>query len=165
MTNGYLDIKLDFIPGLQNFRLKDLLDLIRTTDPNDVMVQFLIEAADRFHRASAVVFNTYDELESDVMNVLYSMFPSLYTIGPLHSFLNQSSQSHPLASLGSNLWKEDTKCLEWLESNEPMSVVYVNFGSVTVMTPQQLLEFAWGLADSKKPFLWIMRPEIGRAHV
>jgi len=160
LTNGYLDIKLDFIPGLQNFRLKDLLDLIRTTDPNDVMVQFLIEAADRFHRASAVVFNTYDELESDVMNVLYSMFPSLYTIGPLHSFLNQSSQSHPLASLGSNLWKEDTKCLEWLESNEPMSVVYVNFGSVTVMTPQQLLEFAWGLADSKKPFLWIMRPDL-----
>ncbi|KEH17949.1 UDP-glucosyltransferase family protein [Medicago truncatula] len=61
---------------------------------------------------------------------------------------------------GSNLWKEDTECLEWLESNEPGSVVYVNFGSIIVMTPDQLLEFAWGLADCKKPFLWITRPDL-----
>jgi hypothetical protein len=109
---------------------------------------------DTFHRASAIVYNTYNELESDVMNELYSMFPSLYTIGPLSSFLNQTPQND-LASLGSNLWKEDTKCLEWLESKERGSVVYVNFGSVTVMIPEQILEFAWGLAKSKKPFLLI----------
>jgi hypothetical protein len=77
---------------------------------------------DTFHRASAIVYNTYNELESDVMNELYSMFPSLYTIGPLSSFLNQTPQND-LASLGSNLWKEDTKCLEWLESKERGSVV------------------------------------------
>jgi len=159
LTNGYLDTKVDCIPGLQNFRLKDLLNFIRTTSPNDVMVEFLIEAADRFRRASAIVFNTYDELEGDVMNALYSTFPSVYTIGPLHSLLNRSPQNL-LVSLGSNLWKEDTNCLEWLEFKEPKSVVYVNFGSVTVMTPQQLLEFAWGLADSKKPFLWIIRPDL-----
>ncbi|WJX65701.1 7-deoxyloganetin glucosyltransferase [Trifolium repens] len=93
------------------------------------------------------------------MKELYSMFPSLYTIGPLSSILNQTPQND-LASLGSNLWKEDTKCLKWLESKERGSVVYVNFGSVTVMTPEQILEFAWGLANSKKPFLWILRPDI-----
>jgi UDP:flavonoid glycosyltransferase YjiC (YdhE family) len=65
-----------------------------------------------------------------------------------------------LVSLGSNLWKEDTNCLEWLESKEPQSVVYVNFGSITVMTPEQLVEFAWGLANSRKPFLWIIRPDL-----
>jgi len=159
VTNGYLDTKVDCIQGLQNFRLKDLTGFIRNTDPNDVMVEFFIEVADRFHRASAIVFNTYDELESDVMNALYSMFPSLYTIGPVPSLLNQTPHNH-LESLGSNLWKEDTKCLEWLESKEPKSVVYVNFGSITVMTQDQLLEFAWGLANSKKPFLWIIRPDL-----
>ncbi|GAU37814.1 hypothetical protein TSUD_276310 [Trifolium subterraneum] len=159
LTNGYLDTKVDCIPGLKNFRLKDLLDLLRTTDPNDSLVEFVIEAADTFHRASAIVFNTYNELESHVMNELYSMFPSLYTIGPLSSFLNQTPK-HNLESLGSNLWKEDTKCLDWLESKEPRSVVYVNFGSITVMTPHQLLEFAWGLANRKKPFLWIIRSDL-----
>jgi UDP:flavonoid glycosyltransferase YjiC (YdhE family) len=136
-----------------------LLTTLRTTNPNDSQVEFLIEAADSFHRASAIVFNTYNELESDVMKELYSMFPSLYTIGPLSSFLNQTSHNH-LVSLGSNLWKEDTKCLEWLESKDARSVVYVNFGSITVMTPEKLLEFAWGLANSKKPFLWIIRPDL-----
>ncbi|GAU37796.1 hypothetical protein TSUD_276140 [Trifolium subterraneum] len=61
---------------------------------------------------------------------------------------------------GSNLWKEDTKCLEWLESKDSGSVVYVNFGSHAVLTPEQLIEFAWGLANSKKPFLWIIRPDL-----
>ncbi|KEH25028.1 7-deoxyloganetin glucosyltransferase [Medicago truncatula] len=159
LTNGYLDTKVDCVPGLKNFQLKHLPDFIRITDPNDVMVDFFMEAADGFCRASAIVFNTYDELESDVMNVLYSMFPSLYAIGPLPSLLNQTPHNH-LASLGSNLWKEDTKCLEWLEFKEPESVVYVNFGSITVMTPDQFLEFAWGLANSKKPFLWIIRPDL-----
>ncbi|KEH15868.1 UDP-glucosyltransferase family protein [Medicago truncatula] len=125
LTNGYLDNRVDGIPGLQNFRLKDLLDVLRTTNPNDFRVNFIIETEDRFHKASTIVFNTYDELES-----------------------------------GSNLWKEDTKCLEWLASKEPESVVYVNFGSITVMTPDQLLEFAWVLTNCKKSFLWIIRPDL-----
>lgn len=28
------------------------------------------------------------------------------------------------------------------------------------MSPQQLVEFAWGLANSEKPFLWITRPDL-----
>ncbi|XP_020222297.1 7-deoxyloganetin glucosyltransferase [Cajanus cajan] len=157
LTNGYLDTKVDCIPGLQNFRLKDLPSYIRITDPNDFMLEYFIEVANRIPRASAVVFNTFDELERDALNALSSVFPSLYAVGPFPSFLDQSPH---LASLGSNLWKEDPKCLEWLESQEPGSVVYVNFGSITIMSPDQLLEFAWGLANSKKPFLWIIRPDL-----
>ncbi|KAI3798821.1 hypothetical protein L1987_34100 [Smallanthus sonchifolius] len=56
--------------------------------------------------------------------------------------------------------KEETKCLEWLDSKEPNSVVYVNFGSVTVMTPEQLVEFSWGLANSNQAFLWVIRPDL-----
>ena len=138
LTNGYLDTKVDWIPGLQNFRLKDLLAFIRTTNPNDLMIEFIIEVVDRFQRASAIVLNTCNDLESDVINVVYSMFPSLYTIGPFASFLNQSPHD-PLASLDSNLWKEDPKCFEWLDSQESGSIVYVNFGSTTVMSLEKLL--------------------------
>ncbi|XP_004489451.1 7-deoxyloganetin glucosyltransferase [Cicer arietinum] len=159
LTNGYLETKVDCIPGLKNFRLKDLPDYVRITDPNDSLVEFIIESIDRAPRAAAIIFNTSNELENDAMNALSSMFPSIYAIGPLSSYLNESLQNH-LVSLSSNLWKEDTKCLEWLESKEPKSVVYVNFGSMTVMTLEKLLEFAWGLANSKKPFLWIIRPDL-----
>ncbi|KAE9591841.1 hypothetical protein Lal_00038704 [Lupinus albus] len=162
LRNGYLDTKVDFIPGMQNFRLKDQVDYLRTTDPNDFMVHLFIEMADEIHSsAPSIVFNTSHELESGAMNALSFMFPSLYTIGPFPSFLNQSPQNNlPPFGSTSSLWEEDTECLEWLESKEPRSVVYVNFGSITVMSPEQLLEFAWGLANSKKTFLWIIRPDL-----
>ena len=150
---------VECIPGLQNFRMRDLPSFVKTADPNDFMLEYFIEVAGRVPTVSAIVFNTFDELERDAMNALSSMLPSLYTIGPFPSFLDQSSSNH-LASLGSNLWNEDSKCLEWLQSQEPRSVVYVNFGSITVMSAEQLLEFAWGLANSKKPFVWIIRPDL-----
>ncbi|WJX65692.1 7-deoxyloganetin glucosyltransferase [Trifolium repens] len=159
LTNGYLDTKLELISGLQSFRLSDHIHVIKTTNPNDVMIKYMIEIENKCRRGFAIVFNTSNELESDAMNILDSMFPSLYTIGPFVSFLNQSPHNH-LTSLDSSLWKEDTKCLEWLEPKAPGSVVYVNFGSITVMSPEKLLEFAWGLAYSKKPFLWIIRPDL-----
>ncbi|TKY46680.1 7-deoxyloganetin glucosyltransferase [Spatholobus suberectus] len=129
--------KEDLIPCMKNFRQTDLLDFIRTTNANKFMVEFIIEVANNMQRASAIVFNTFDELESDVLNALSSILLSLYPIGPFLSFLNQSPLNH-LASVGSNLWKEDIEYLEWLKSKEPKSVVYVNFGSITVMSPEQL---------------------------
>ncbi|AES74876.1 7-deoxyloganetin glucosyltransferase [Medicago truncatula] len=160
LTNGYLETKVDWIPGLKNFRLKDIADYIRTTDPNDIMLNFVIDVADKDHKNSTIILNTFNELESDVINALSSMFPSLYPIGPLPSLLNQTPQIHQLDSFGSNIWKEDTECLKWLESKESGSVVYVNFGSLTVMNEEKMLEFAWGLANCNKPFLWIIRPDL-----
>ncbi|KAB1213207.1 UDP-glycosyltransferase 85A1 [Morella rubra] len=32
--------------------------------------------------------------------------------------------------------------------------------SLAVLTPRQLSEFGWGLANSKHPFLWIIRPDL-----
>ncbi|KAH1213395.1 7-deoxyloganetin glucosyltransferase [Glycine max] len=156
---GSLDLPKSKIFWWLNFRLKDLPSFIRTIDPNDFMLEYLIEVAARVRSASAIVFDTFDELERNAMNGLSSMLPFLCTIGLFPLLLNQSPQNN-FASLGSNLWKEDPKCLEWLESKESESVVYVNFGSITVMSAEQLLEFAWGLANSKKPFLWIIRPDL-----
>ena len=123
------------------------------------MLNYVIVEAERASRASAVILNTFDALEKDVLDALSATLPPVYSIGPLQHFVEQVSDTR-LKSMGSNLWKEETDCLEWLDSKEPGSVVYVNFGSITVMTAQQLTEFAWGLANSKKTFLWIIRPDL-----
>ncbi|CAL5377703.1 unnamed protein product [Camellia sinensis] len=159
LTNGYLETTIDWIPGMNNIRLKDLPSFIRTTDPNDIMLNLLIHESEAAFKAFAIVLNTFDALERAAVDSLSSNLPPIYTIGPLHLILNQISD-HRLKSIDTNFWKEQPECIDWLDSQQPNSVVYLNFGSITVMTAQQLTEFAWGLANSEKKFLWVIRPDI-----
>ncbi|XP_077213611.1 7-deoxyloganetin glucosyltransferase-like [Tasmannia lanceolata] len=159
-TNGYLDTPIDWIPGMQDIRLKDLPSFIRTTDPNDIMLNFCKEEVKRSLKSSAIIFHTFDELEHEVVDAIKCVFTrNLYTIGPLPQLYNSKSESR-MDSIQSNLWKEEKGSVEWLDKRDPNSVVYVNFGSITVLTPEQLNEFAWGLANSKHPFLWVIRPDL-----
>jgi len=147
------------VPGIKEIRLKDIPSFIRTTNPNDIMLDFLPGECQRAQKASAIIFNTFDNLEHDVLEAFSSILPPVYSIGPLHLLIKDVTNKE-LDSIGSNLWKEEPECLEWLNSKEPKSVVYVNFGSITVMTSEQMIEFAWGLANSKMPFLWVIRPDL-----
>ncbi|KAI3835909.1 hypothetical protein MKW92_025545 [Papaver armeniacum] len=164
LTNGYLDeTKIDWIPGMKELRLTDLPSFVRTTDPDDIMLNFLTSEAQRSKRASAILLNTFDAFECDVLNAMKSILPPVYSIGPLSSLLlSLVPKESEVQSLGSNLWTEEPECLKWLDAKEPNSVVYVNFGSITVMTAQQMIEFAFGLANSKHTFLWIIRPDLVR---
>ncbi|KAL5558961.1 hypothetical protein UlMin_035172 [Ulmus minor] len=160
LTNGYLNTNLDWIPGMKDIRLRDLPTFIRTTNPNDIMIDFLLTETKRAQNASAIILNTFEALEHEVLDAIKSILnPPIYSIGSLHLLLNQFPDNET-KSIGTNLWKEDPKCLDWLDTKEPNTVVYVNFGSITVMTSEQLVEFAWGLANSKKTFLWVIRPDL-----
>ncbi|KAL4036682.1 hypothetical protein IC575_000246 [Cucumis melo] len=161
LTNGYLEKTIEWTKGKEKIRLKDLPTMLRTTDPNHISLNFIIQFVNIRNQATAIILNTYDELEKDVLvaSALPSSNPHHYTIGPLHMMVKQI-ENEKTRAIGSNLWVEESECIEWLNSKEPNSVVYFNFGSITVMTKQQLIEFAWGLANSKKPFLWITRPDL-----
>ncbi|KAL7262586.1 hypothetical protein ACSBR1_000865 [Camellia fascicularis] len=158
MTNGYLDTVIDWIPGMKGIRLKDLPSFLRTTNQSDFMSDFVFGEIERGRRASAIIFHTFENLEHNVLEALSSVFPPTYTIGPLHLLMNQINDDS-LKLIGSNLWKEEPECLQWLDTKEPNYVVYVNFGSITVMTPNQMVEFAWELANNNQTFLWIIRPD------
>ncbi|KAG6698996.1 hypothetical protein I3842_08G047600 [Carya illinoinensis] len=159
LTDGYLDMVIDWIPGMKGIRFRDLPSFVRTTDPDEIMFNFAMVEAERARKASALIFNTFEPLEQEVLDSLSSMFPPIYTVGPLQLLVNQIPGGE-YKTIGSNLWKEEYSCLEWLDKKEPKSVVYVNFGSITVMTSKQLIDFAWGLANSNQTFLWIIRPDL-----
>ncbi|KAA8530838.1 hypothetical protein F0562_005538 [Nyssa sinensis] len=159
LSDGSLDTPIDWIPGMRNIRYKDIPSLIRTTDPNEVLFNYLQDVIQNCLKASAIILNTFDALEHEVLQAIASRFPQIYTTGPL-SLLARGIPRSQLSSFRPSLWKDDTRCLEWLDKREPNSVVYVNYGCVTVMTDQHLKEFAWGLANSKHPFLWIVRPDV-----
>ncbi|WVZ73600.1 hypothetical protein U9M48_021886 [Paspalum notatum var. saurae] len=159
LTNGYLDTVLDWVPGMPGIRLRDMPSFIRTTDPDDFMVRFDSGEAQNARRAQGIIVNTFDALEQDVVDALRRVFPRVFTIGPLVTFAKTMVRPDAAAICG-NLWKEDASCLRWLDARAAGSVVYVNFGSITVMTPAQLAEFAWGLASCGRPFLWVIRPDL-----
>ncbi|MED6194943.1 hypothetical protein PIB30_033356 [Stylosanthes scabra] len=163
VTNGYLETTLDWVPGIKEIRLRDMPSFLRTTDLKDIMLDFFLGECARAHKASAIVMNTFDALEHDVLEACSSLhnntLPPIYPIGPLNFQLNRFNNEH-LNKILSSLWKEDLECLEWLDKQEPNSVVYVNFGSITTMTNEQLIEFAWGLANSNKKFFWVIRPDL-----
>ncbi|KAL4016707.1 hypothetical protein IC575_024364 [Cucumis melo] len=123
------------------------------------MLNFMCEVMNRCEEASAVIFNTCDPLETDVVDSLSPILQSIYTIGPLHMLAKQIDDEN-VRAIGLNLWAEESECIEWLNSKEPNSVIYVNFGSITLITKEQLTEFVWGLADSGKILLCIARPDL-----
>lgn len=160
LSNGYLETEVEGIQGMEGIRLRDIPSFIRTTNVDDnFMIKFIFSETERARKASAIILNTFQALERDVLDALSTFLPPIYAIGPLHLLESQLADPR-LDQLGSNLWREDPQCLHWLDSQPPNSVVYVNFGSITVMTPHQLTEFAWGLANSNLPFLWIIRPDL-----
>ncbi|KAJ9670126.1 hypothetical protein PVL29_026589 [Vitis rotundifolia] len=159
ISDATLDTPIDWIPGMPDIRLKDIPSFIRTTDPNDTMLNYLRDEAQNCLKASAIIINTFDAFEHQVLEAIVSKFPSIYTIGPL-SLLTSVAPKSQLTSFRPSLWVDDTTCLEWLDQREPNSVIYVNYGSVTVMSDQHLKEFAWGLANSQYSFLWIVRPDV-----
>ncbi|KAH6773250.1 UDP-glucosyl transferase 85A2 [Perilla frutescens var. frutescens] len=159
MTNGFLEKELEWVPGMKNIRLRDFPSFVRTTDPNDIMVNYNILQTKNASRAKAVVLNTYDDLEREVLDAIKQKFEHVATIGPLQ-LIEQGLKKPELKSIGSSLWKEDDASTAWLNGRAPNSVLYVNFGSITVLSKQQLLEFAWGLASSGHCFLWIIRPDL-----
>ncbi|KAH7549966.1 hypothetical protein JRO89_XS13G0111600 [Xanthoceras sorbifolium] len=54
--------------------------------------------------------------------------------------------------------EEDHSCITWLDKQTDNSVIYVSFGSISSLDEKELAEIAWSLANSKQPFLWVVRP-------
>ncbi|BAF09136.2 Os02g0577700 [Oryza sativa Japonica Group] len=167
LTNGFLDTPVDWAFGMsKHARIGDFPSFLRTTDRDDAMLTYVLHETDHMADADAIIYNTFDELEQPALDALRATLQpaAVYTVGPLNllaeSLAPSSGGGDPLDALGSNLWREDDACLGWLDGRAPRSVVYVNYGSIAVMSNQQLVEFAWGLAGSGYAFLWVIRPDL-----
>ena len=131
---------VDGAPGMsRHMRLKDFPSFLRTTDPNDVLLTFQLHEVERSESAAAVIVNSFDELERPALDAMRAIIPAVYTIGPLASVAEQVVPAGgPLDAISCDLWREDPACLAWLDGRKPRSVVYVNYGSVTVMSGEEL---------------------------
>ncbi|KAG2605427.1 (R)-mandelonitrile beta-glucosyltransferase-like [Panicum virgatum] len=155
LTNGYLDTPIDWIAGIPPVQLGDVSSFVRTLDPQCFALRVEEDEANSCARARGLILNTFEDLEPDVLDALRGEFPQVYTIGPLAAAMHAAQGD---AGGGLSLWEEDAACMAWLDAQAPGSVLYVSFGSLAVLSPEQLAELAWGLAASARPFLWAVRP-------
>ncbi|XP_004249542.1 UDP-glycosyltransferase 76E1-like [Solanum lycopersicum] len=141
---------MDPLPELHPLRYKDL--------PFYVVNNKIPEWDLEFHRATcdigssvAAIWNTMQDLEDSTLLRLQEHYKMpFFPIGPFHKM-------GPLDSL-SSIFEEDNSCLEWLDKQAPNSVLYVSLGSLAMINDKELIETAWGLANSEQPFLWVIRP-------
>ncbi|KAK6124716.1 hypothetical protein DH2020_041540 [Rehmannia glutinosa] len=49
------------------------------------------------------------------------------------------------------------KCLDWLDKQEPDSVIFISFGTTISFSDQEIKEIAIGLERSFQKFLWVLR--------
>lgn len=110
-------------------------------------------------QSSGFILNTLSAMEAaDLDQIREDMSVPVFAVAPLHRL-------SPQASASSSLYGEteaDRGCLGWLDRQEPGSVLYVSFGSLAAMEAHEFVELAWGLAASKRPFLWVVRPKLVR---
>uniref|UniRef100_A0A0D3F5A3 Glycosyltransferase n=1 Tax=Oryza barthii TaxID=65489 RepID=A0A0D3F5A3_9ORYZ len=144
LSNGHLDSTVvDWVPGMpSDMRLRDFGPFVHTTDRHDAVLTMYLFYMDCLRTMpSAIVLNTFDDLDGDVVAALSRLMPpAVYTVGPLPQLAaaHVAGSRSPVDALGASLWPEDGGCLEWLRGKPPRSVLYVNFGSIVVVTREQL---------------------------
>lgn len=139
---------LDPVPELQPLRFKDLP--ISNFAYLDELLQLIFKAHNT-RSSSAIIWNTAECVELSSLARLGQEYQiPLFLIGPMHKIVPPSRSS---------LLQKDYNCISWLDKQTDNSVVYVSLGSIAFMNEKELAEMAWGLANSKQPFLWVVRTD------
>uniref|UniRef100_A0A0E0Q624 UDP-glycosyltransferases domain-containing protein n=1 Tax=Oryza rufipogon TaxID=4529 RepID=A0A0E0Q624_ORYRU len=133
-------------------RVSDLFDPSKYFN-EEMANKILALSTETTTNSSGTVVNTFEALETpelrSVRDELGATIP-VFAIGPLHKLTSNGDRS--------SLLDQDRSCIEWLDTKEPGSVLYVSFGSVVMVSQDEFKEVAWGLANSGRPFLWVVRP-------
>ncbi|XP_065872335.1 UDP-glycosyltransferase 76B1-like [Euphorbia lathyris] len=142
-------LEVEDVPELPPLSIKDMPE-IETGNPDD----FFHLIANMFNKpksSSGMIWNSFEELEDAALLKCHEVFRvRQFVIGPSHKYFQVPSSS--------SLISQDKNSISWLDKQEPNSVLYISFGSTGMINEADFLEIAWGLANSKQPFLWVIRP-------
>ncbi|KAF3679647.1 UDP-glycosyltransferase 73C4 [Capsicum annuum] len=104
--------------------------------------------------ARGTLINTFEELESWYVDAYKKVVKKVCCVGPL-SLCNKEIDE--MVDRGNKASIDEHICLNWLDSMEPKSVIYVCFGSLCNISFLQMKEIGLGLESSNVAFIWIIR--------
>ncbi|KAF8014213.1 hypothetical protein BT93_H0145 [Corymbia citriodora subsp. variegata] len=162
------------VPGFPKrcrFHRSQLHRYIREADTTDEWSKFFQTQLKLSLASDGWLCNSVEEIEPLGFDLLrkYLKLP-VWAIGPLvpPQMLKKSSPISPNSTLkslqkrtGKALGASLEKCLDFLNSHGPNSVLYISFGSQNTIRPSHMMQLAIGLELSGKPFIWVIRPPLG----
>ncbi|KAL5781149.1 hypothetical protein ACOSP7_006178 [Xanthoceras sorbifolium] len=142
-------------PTLEPFLVPDMPDKIEFTEAQlpitrSTTSEYMRDRLNKYKEvellADGVLVNSFEELELRYVKEYQKVMKNTWCIGPLY-LANSSTPT------------DEHKCLKWLGSRKPSSVLYVCFGSLSHIRPQQLMEIGLGLEASNCSFIWAIRKD------
>ncbi|KAG7638747.1 putative cis-zeatin O-beta-D-glucosyltransferase [Arabidopsis thaliana] len=116
---------------------------------------FLDEMVEAEYTSYGVIVNTFQELEpAYVKDYTKARAGKVWSIGPV-SLCNKAGADK--AERGNQAAIDQDECLQWLDSKEDGSVLYVCLGSICNLPLSQLKELGLGLEKSQRSFIWVIR--------
>ncbi|XP_076895540.1 zeatin O-glucosyltransferase-like [Bidens hawaiensis] len=100
---------------------------------------------------SGRIYNSCRIMEQPMLDLLENeernRNKTLWALGPFN----------PLDIIRTTKGEKGYKCLKWLDTQEPNTVIFVSFGTTTSLTKEQITEIAIGLETSEQKFIWALR--------
>ncbi|KAJ8570393.1 hypothetical protein K7X08_037365 [Anisodus acutangulus] len=126
------------IPSVENVAPPELWELWS----KQVSLEGKISSGELYN-SSRVIEGLYLDLVAKEINGL-----NLWAIGPFN----------PLSLTKQNKYSNKRhQTLDWLDKQEPDSVIYVSFGSSTSLSNEEIEQLAIGLEKSLQKFIWVIR--------
>ncbi|TMW98878.1 hypothetical protein EJD97_003357 [Solanum chilense] len=145
------------IPGLSCTIESSDVPSFESTPESDKLVELLANQFSNIEKTDWVFINSFYELEKEVIDWMSKIYP-IKTIGPTIPSMYLDKRLHDDKEYGLSMFKPMTnECLNWLNHHPISSVLYVSFGSLAKLESEQMEELAWGLKNSNKSFLWVVR--------
>ncbi|XP_021753348.1 scopoletin glucosyltransferase-like [Chenopodium quinoa] len=127
---------------------------LRKEEQSDAKTEFdLIKESEL--KSFGVIVNSFYELEPDYADYFSKeLGRRAWHIGPA-SLCHRSIEDK--ARRGNQVSADEHECLQWLNSKQEDSVIYMCFGSMTQFSVTQLREIAVALEASEQDFLWFVK--------
>ncbi|RYQ97237.1 hypothetical protein Ahy_B08g093259 [Arachis hypogaea] len=102
-----------------------------------------------------VIMNSFQELEPEYERMYKKVRKDKVWCVGLVSLSNKDQLDK--VQRGNSVSVEEWKHQNWLDSQNPKSVIYVYLGSLSNVTAIQLIEIGLALEESRRPFIWVIR--------
>ncbi|XP_008806065.1 gallate 1-beta-glucosyltransferase-like [Phoenix dactylifera] len=140
------------LPGIPTLRPEDLPSFLLPSNPYKSLTDAILQQFQKISKATWVLANTFEELESDAIKAISELSP-LIPVGPL---VEADDGEESQKAIKGDMF-EAADCMEWLDAQDPLSVVYMSVGSVVVLSREEMEEMACGLKNIGRPFIWVVR--------